>query len=131
MNILQAIDDPALFKPWFRDPATWAAWRVFLAALFGLRISLEQQDTWRQWTGRVDLPRSPAEGAWLICGRRAGKPLMLALIATYLGCFRDYRPYLQPGERGTIIVVQPIAGRHGQSCATSAACSRVSRCWRV
>jgi hypothetical protein len=33
---LQAVDDPNLFAPWFRDPATWTAWRAFLAALVGL-----------------------------------------------------------------------------------------------
>ena len=30
---------------------------------------------------------------------------MLAVIAVYLAVFRDYRPYLQPGERATIMVI--------------------------
>jgi hypothetical protein len=30
---------------------------------------------------------------------------VLALIATYLACFRDWRPFLGPGERGTIMIV--------------------------
>jgi hypothetical protein len=29
----------------------------------------------------------------------------LALIAVYLACFRDYRPYLAPGEVATIAVL--------------------------
>jgi hypothetical protein len=41
MNILQAIADPNLFAPWFRDGDTWKSWRVFLAALFGLPIEDE------------------------------------------------------------------------------------------
>jgi hypothetical protein len=41
----------------------------------------------------------------LACGRRAGKSLHLALVAVFLACFRDYREYLQPGERGTVIVI--------------------------
>ena len=35
MNILQALDDPNLFKPHFKGKS-WAAWRAFLAALFAL-----------------------------------------------------------------------------------------------
>jgi hypothetical protein len=36
MNILQAMDDPAVFGAHFRTQAHWQAWRAFLAALFGL-----------------------------------------------------------------------------------------------
>jgi hypothetical protein len=100
LNILQAIDDPALFAPWFRDKATWAGWRTFLAALFGLPMTPEQLAFYREQTGRAEAPAGEVSEAWLICGRRAGKSFILALIAVYLACFRDYRPYLQPGERG-------------------------------
>ncbi len=34
-TLLDAMADPKLFTPWFRNPASWAAWRSFLAALFG------------------------------------------------------------------------------------------------
>ena len=30
---------------------------------------------------------------------------MLALVACYLACFRDWRPFLAPGERGTIPII--------------------------
>jgi hypothetical protein len=33
MNIIQAMNDPKLFKPWFMDPATWNAWRAFSGAV--------------------------------------------------------------------------------------------------
>ena len=33
----------------------------------------------------------------------AGKSFVLALIAVWLACFKDWRPYLGPGEVGTII----------------------------
>ncbi len=29
----------------------------------------------------------------------------MALVAVYLACFRDYRRFLQPGERGTVMVL--------------------------
>ncbi|MBV9457330.1 MAG: hypothetical protein JO141_07450 [Bradyrhizobium sp.] len=43
--------------------------------------------------------------ATLIRGRRAGKSLVLALIAAYVAAFRDWSPHLVGGERATIIVV--------------------------
>jgi hypothetical protein len=38
-------------------------------------------------------------------GQRGGKSRILALIAVYLACFRDYAPYLTPGEVATIAVI--------------------------
>jgi hypothetical protein len=32
-SILNTIDRPQLFAPWFRKPATWSGWRIFLAVL--------------------------------------------------------------------------------------------------
>jgi hypothetical protein len=106
VNILQAIDDEHLFKRWFKDRATWQAWRVFLCALFGLPLEgIDAEILYEEATGRpAPGPTAPATEAWLICGRRAGKSFTLALIAVFLSCFFDYRRYLQPGERGTLIV---------------------------
>src|SRR6266481_328770 len=38
ITILDAIADPQLFGQHFRDHVTWAAWCVFLCALFGLPL---------------------------------------------------------------------------------------------
>jgi hypothetical protein len=106
MNILRTMDDPKLFAPWFaRSPHSWQSWRTFLAALFALPISDEQLQLYKECTGRDEPPVAPASEAWLICGRRAGKSFILALVAVYLALFRDYRPYLAPGERATIMLV--------------------------
>jgi hypothetical protein len=40
-----------------------------------------------------------------VCGRRGGKSFVMALVAVYLAAFRDYRQYLAPGERGTILII--------------------------
>ena len=42
-------------------------------------------------------------------GRRGGKSFILALIAVFLACFFEYRRYLQPGERGTVLVLAATA----------------------
>jgi hypothetical protein len=104
-SIIDACADGALFAKWFRDPATWQAWFVFLRVLFGLPLSEAERTIFRQCTGlEAPAPAGYREG-WLICGRRAGKSLILALIAVFLAAFVDWSPYLSPGERGTIMIV--------------------------
>jgi hypothetical protein len=104
-SILDAIGDKRLFGSAFKDPSTWRAWVAFLAALFALPMSAEQAEVWRACTGRSALPDQPFREAWLVCGRRSGKSFIMALIAVYLGCFRNYKPFLGPGERATVMVI--------------------------
>jgi len=105
MTILEACDDPKLFAPWFRKRETWVSWRAFMAALFGLPMSPAELEIFRACTGREAPPTRAFEEATLIVGRRGGKSFILALIAVYLSCFRDWRPYLSPGETGSVLVI--------------------------
>jgi hypothetical protein len=105
MNIIQAISDPELFAPWFKDRATWHAWFAFLAALFGLPMTPDQLAVYQACTGRDGPPTAPATEGWLICGRRAGKSFILAIAATFSAAFRNYADYLAPGERATVMVI--------------------------
>jgi len=105
ITILDAVRDPKLFHPWFRKRASWENWLIFLAALFALPMSAEQYKIYKQCTGRTAPPSQPATEGWLVCGRRAGKSFILALIAVYIACFHDFRSSLAPGERGTILIV--------------------------
>ena len=105
MNIVQALDDPHVFRGVIKDRSTWGAWRGFLKALFGLPMEEHEAALFRDCTGRVTPPATVFGAAWLICGRRGGKSFALALIAVFLACFRDYRPHLAMGERATIIIV--------------------------
>jgi hypothetical protein len=104
MNILQALDDPQVFGPFFRGPS-WLAWRVFLAVLFGLPLTSEQLALYQKFTGRTVAPTSPLHEAWLVIGRRGGKSFILAVIAVFQACFKDWRPYLGPGEVGTVMII--------------------------
>ncbi len=61
--------------------------------------------TFRACTGRSVPPSDPVHEAWLIVGRRGGKSFVLALIAVFLACFREWRPFLQPGERATVMII--------------------------
>src|SRR5215472_11991103 len=104
-TILRVIDNPQLFAPWFRKRETWFAWRVFLAALFGLPIGDGDRDLLQRCTGLDAPPPGGVTEAWLVCGRRAGKSFILALVAVYLAVFREWSEYLAPGERGTVKVI--------------------------
>lgn len=104
MNIIRALNDPKVFGSYCCS-YTWTAWRVFLAALFGLPLGYDQLQLFKQCTGRSVAPTSPLQEAWLVVGRRGGKSFILAVVAVFLACFRDWRPYLGPGEVGTIMII--------------------------
>jgi len=89
-TIIEACGDPSLFARWFRQPETWRAWFVFLRALFGLGgLTPEDLTLFAQCTGREAPAAAGYREAWLICGRRAGKSITLAVIAVFLACFVD------------------------------------------
>jgi hypothetical protein len=105
ITIIQACQDPKVFGAWFEDEATWAAWFAFLKAMFGLNLNDAELAIFRQCTNRS----APVPGGYLdatlIIGRRGGKSLILALIAAYLACFFDWRPFLTGGEKGVLLIV--------------------------
>jgi hypothetical protein len=104
VTILDAMSDPKLFGPWFRGKS-WDAWRVFLAALFGLPMTPAMLGVYQKHTGRKAAPTVQFREARLLCGRRAGKSLIAALIVVFLAIFRDYAPFLAPGEVATMMVI--------------------------
>ena len=83
--------------------ASWAAWRAVLRGAFGLPLDQAARQTLQQLTGRTAAPTTPARELWWICGRRAGKSIIAALIAVWATCCRTYR--LAPGERGIFMVL--------------------------
>jgi hypothetical protein len=129
MNILRALDDEKVFAPFFRGES-WAAWRVFLAALFALPMQDGQLATYQRHTGRSSPPAQPSHEAWLVCGRRSGKSFVLAVIAVFLAAFRDWRPHLGPGERGTIMVIAADRRQARVIMRYMSACCARCRCWR-
>jgi hypothetical protein len=65
----------------------------------------EELALYKQCTGRDAAPETVAKLAYLIVGRRGGKTRALALIATFIACFHDFRQYLAPGERGMVQLI--------------------------
>ncbi len=106
MNIIDALARKDLFAPLFKDLATWRVWTVYLRGLFGLGIEdPKDKRTFKDATGLKIPPREKVRESFVICGRRSGKSYISAIIASYLAAFKDWKPYLSPGERGWIFVV--------------------------
>src|ERR1700722_161383 len=105
VSLLRCLDDPHLFGPSFAR-GDWAAWRAVIAALVAERAPNEgTRALYRPHPGRSAWPKAPFSEAALIIGRRGGKSRILATIAVYLACVRNYAPYLAPGEVATIAVI--------------------------
>jgi hypothetical protein len=104
-NIFDAMASPHVWRSWFSDERAWRNWRTFLACLFGLPINEYDLALVEECAQRTRLPEGGFTEAWLICGRRAGKSFILSLVACFLAIFRDWRPYLAPGEMGTIKII--------------------------
>jgi hypothetical protein len=104
LDIIQCLNDPNLFAPHFKGES-WDAWRVYLKALFALPMNDAELAVYQKHTGRVTVPTVPFKESALVCGRRAGKSRILSLIAVFLACFRDYKPFLAAGELATIGVI--------------------------
>ena len=92
-SILKAIKDPKVFGQHFRTQ-TWKPWFAFLAALFGLPMTAEQFAIYTKHTGRTTPPIVAVHRGLLICGRRAGKSFILALIAVFLAISKIGVPFL-------------------------------------
>jgi|GEM_PF-3190078 hypothetical protein len=76
-----------------------------------LRGVSHNQCTWqaiRAGAGDCRACTSPTAAPRPLCGRRAGKSLVLALTAVFLACFHSWQPYLAPGSCGVILDLQPV-----------------------
>lgn len=106
MNILQVCEDKNLLGGAFKNFETWRPWMIFLRALFGLEVQDSADlELFRQCTELAMPPKEKIRECAAICGRRSGKSYISAIIAVYLACFKDWKPYLSPGERGMIFII--------------------------
>jgi hypothetical protein len=96
-NILEAMNDPALFGPWFSAPS-WNNWEGVLAAAFNHGLT----EVYSEVSSNRQTCPSQLKELWAIVGRRGGKSLIGAFLATYHATCLDWRPYLTPGEKALV-----------------------------
>src|SRR6516162_6634393 len=104
-SIIDCMERSELFGPWFSD-SSWARWKIVLKLLFGLPLAWSERSIAKHHLGYRPTREAYRE-LWLQVGRRGGKTSILALIAVYIACFKDFSQYLQPGEWATVIVISP------------------------
>ncbi|MDA9521208.1 hypothetical protein XI06_12655, partial [Bradyrhizobium sp. CCBAU 11434] len=104
-TLLDAVNDPDVFLSSLTNPEDWAAWWAFVAAIFAYDMTPDQLALFQKCTGRKSPPSKQVKEAWLVVGRRGGKSRVLALIAVWLACFFNYRPYLARGQRAVVQVM--------------------------
>lgn len=105
LSILQAIDSEHLLGAAIRDPQSFGPWRAFLSAAFALPMDDTARALFAECTGRTSDPVRAYAYSWLICGRKAGKSFIMALVAGYLALFKDWQRFLSPGERAIVLLV--------------------------
>ena len=101
LTIIDALDDPALFRLFFDGPS-WDMWRIVLKAAHGLKLDKEEQSRFYQVAER-DTPTSPVREQYYVVGRRGGKDSASSAIATYHAAFFDKQHLLRPGERALVV----------------------------
>jgi hypothetical protein len=115
-TILDAMTDPKIWGDWFRGrksllkpfgkaEPTWTAWTSFVKAMFGLPMDEAELALFKQCTGRAAPSPDGHVDTTLVIGRRGGKSRVLALIAAYLSVFKDWQPFLSPGERAHVVII--------------------------
>jgi hypothetical protein len=104
LSLCDALADARLFGVQFAD-ASWLPWRVVLAALEGRTLDGDGLRLYRACTGRQTPPNASVREFVAIVGRRGGKSRIGALLAVEAACFRDWTPFLAPGEVATIAVI--------------------------
>jgi hypothetical protein len=98
-TILDALDAAGMIGK------TWAAWRVFWKAIFGLSMTAAELRLFQKHSGRKKPPKNAVAEGWQLIGRRGGKSRNSAVAALFLAIRMDYQQILAPGERGVIPVI--------------------------
>lgn len=101
-SIIDAMNDPEAFGPWFAGPS-WSAWRSILKAAHALPMTPEELATFSELAGGRAPPKHRVRELWIVAGRRAGKDSIASLLATYAATIEQaHFGRLRPGEQASI-----------------------------
>jgi hypothetical protein len=105
MNIIEAMEAPEVFRPWFPGDS-WAAWKAILRAAFALPMTAEELVTFGELAGRRSAPTKRVKELVVIAGRRSGKDsIASAAIAWAAGIEQAHLGRLRPGERASVMLL--------------------------
>src|SRR5260370_19195681 len=101
LSIIETIEDPRLFQPWFSG-ITWNAWKAILKAIHALPMTEQERAQFRAVTDR-DPPAGPPREVWIVAGRRAGKDSIASVVAAQAAAFFVPMGKLRGGERAVVM----------------------------
>ncbi len=99
IDIVRAMNHPAMFQPWFAGPS-WDNWRTVLKGAFALPMNASEQAFFRTVAER-DPPSKPVRELWAIVGRGGGKDSVASVVAAYTAALFSPK-CLRPGERALV-----------------------------
>jgi hypothetical protein len=102
LSIIDTLDDPTLFQPWFSG-GSWDAWRTILKAAFGIPLDDCELATFHALAGDRAPPDRQVRELWIIAGRRAGKDSIASVVAAHVAAFFGHADRLRPGERALVL----------------------------
>ena len=112
MNILDVMNDPEAFAPWFAGPS-WDAWRCILRAAYCLPMSPQELVRFDELAGGRSPPRKRVRQLYVVGGRRGGKDSIASLLGVWSATLEEgHRGRLRPGEKA---LVQLLAVDRDQS----------------
>lgn len=102
-DIIEAIQRKDCFGHFVKGKK-FAAWTVFLKAIYGLEMTADEEEIYRDCTGRGRYS-SDFQEVYALVGRRGGKSSCAALIACWEALFSGQAEELSPGENGFIFLI--------------------------
>ncbi len=111
MNIIEAIRDPNLFRPFLAEDHesldSWENWFTALRCLYGLRLRPDELPLIGECTGNDIRKSNGFSTALWVVGRRSGKTRLAALVGSYEATLAGREKALRKGEKGIVAVVAP------------------------
>src|SRR5437588_305607 len=113
MNIIEAIKDPNLIRPFLADHheslTSWNNWLAVLRVLYGFPVPGTRQEWVHQCTGRDcdQLPKDGFDAALILAGRRSGKSRIAAIVGAYESTVAGHEHKLAKGEQGLVAICAP------------------------
>jgi hypothetical protein len=116
MNIVEAIHDENLFRPFLENPngrmSSWRNWCTALRALYGIKFRARDEELIAQCTG-AHIKQGRFRTALLLVGRRSGKSRIASVIGAYEATLAGRHKRLRRGETGLVAILAPTRRQAG------------------
>ena len=83
----------------------WERWQTIVKAAFELPLTKSEMAFFVEASGRRVAPTKPVNELWAPVGRQSGKTSTVSGIAAYYASAFDYKPFMRPGQKATILCI--------------------------